>query len=338
MDKPLGPKSTAEQALRGVDLTGKTAIVTGGNSGIGAETCRVLAGAGARVVMTSRSVESGNKVAEAIKDKGVKGDVIVKQLDLADLKSIDAFTKDFLANEARLDLLVLNAGVMACPKAYTKDGFEMQIGTNHFGHFALTQRLLPRMSSQGSPARIVSLSSLMHDKGTIALDDLHWKKRKYNQWASYAQSKLANVLFAKELASRLPEGTQVTAFSVHPGIIATPLSRHMGVTGTIFRAIGGLFVKMKSVPQGAATTVYAATAPELLSQSGSYLADCAVKEPSKEGRDLDMASKLWEATEEQLKAAGCSWHHTATSALGLNGPQKHSAAELLSAGLFPATA
>ncbi|PSC68474.1 WW domain-containing oxidoreductase [Micractinium conductrix] len=303
MAKPLGHRSTALEALQGADLTGKLAVVTGGNSGIGVETVKALAHAGADVMLCSRSVEAGDRVAAELQAGGVKGKIRVKQLDLADLASVKAMGAELAASLPRLDLLILNAGVMACPKGTTKQGFETQIGTNHFGHFYLTQLLLPKMKAQGAPARVVVVSSSAHTmvKG-IPLDDINFEHRKYGAWSSYGQSKLANVLFAKELARRLgEEGSPVKAFCLHPGVIKTNLQRHMGFSAFLLNTFAGPF--MKTVPQGAATSVYSATAPELEQRSGAYLADCKVAAASKAGQDAELAKAFWTKSEEMLAAA-----------------------------------
>ncbi|KAL4425139.1 hypothetical protein ABPG77_008244 [Micractinium sp. CCAP 211/92] len=299
--RKLGYRTTAIEALGGADLTGKQAVVTGGNSGIGVETVRALAHAGADVVLCSRSLEAGQKVAEQLQPS-VKGKIVAKQLDLADLRSVKALADDLTASLARLDLLILNAGVMACPKMQTKDGFEMQIGTNHFGHFYLTKLLLPKMKSQNCPARVVAVSSTAHTMGRMDLEDLNFERRKYSAWGSYGQSKLANVLFASELARRLrDEGSAVTAFSLHPGVIKTNLSRHMGFSAAVLNVLGAPF--MKTVEQGAATSVFAATAPELEGKGGAYLADCQVATPNKAGQDASLAAAFWDKSEELLAAA-----------------------------------
>ncbi|PRW05915.1 retinol dehydrogenase 12-like [Chlorella sorokiniana] len=301
MSKPLGYRSTALDALRGADLSGKVAVVTGGNSGIGVETVRALAHAGADVTLCSRSAEAGQRVADELQP-GAKGKISVQQLDLADLTSIKAAGEALAASLPRLDLLILNAGVMACPEGRTKDGFEMQIGTNHFGHFYLTQLLLPKMKASGGPGRIVAVSSTAHTMGKLDVEDLNWERRKYSAWGSYGQSKLANILFVKELAHRLGlEGSPLAAFALHPGVIKTPLQRHMGWEAAIMNFLGGPF--MKSTQQGAATSVYAATAAELDGQSGAYLADCKVASPSKAAQDGQTARALWDKTEQLLGAA-----------------------------------
>ncbi|KAK9817390.1 hypothetical protein WJX74_007547 [Apatococcus lobatus] len=304
----LGFYTTATQALQGADLNGKTAVVTGGNSGIGAETVRALALAGARVLLLSRSVEAGQKVASSIQAEGAAGAVVVKQLDLADLARVQACAEDINRTEPRLDLLILNAGIMMTPLGRTAQGFEQQIGVNHFGHFYFSQLLLEKVkmtaSERSSPARIVSLSSAAHQfPRKFDLSDVHYRHKSYNKQMAYGYSKLANVLFARELARRL-EGTGVSAFSVHPGIIfASNLYRHLPP----FRipAIAWLFSKLfafflKSNSSGAATTIYAATAPGLEQHSGAYLYDCQVQQSSKLGRDMDLAAKLWATTQQQL--------------------------------------
>ncbi|BDA50602.1 Retinol dehydrogenase 14 [Coccomyxa sp. Obi] len=305
--KTLNWYTTAMEAIQGVDLTGKTSVVTGGNSGIGVETVRALASAGSRVILTSRSVEAGQVVAKQLKAEGVKGDIIVKQLDLADLQSIRQFSKAFKAEERAPDLLILNAGVMACPLSYTKDGFEMQIGTNHFGHFALTRELLPSMKALKTPARVVAVSSRAHEMGSIFLEDLHYRNRPYSAWGSYGQSKLANILFAKELARRL-EGSNIKAYSLHPGVINTPLGRHVygeSYVGAAAKLVIGVLAWpwFKSPAQGAATSITAAVSPDLEAHSGVYLHDSQIKEPSKAAQDMDMAAELWAETEKQLAEA-----------------------------------
>ncbi|KAL3152905.1 hypothetical protein ABBQ38_012211 [Trebouxia sp. C0009 RCD-2024] len=298
MAPTLSSRSTTLQALRGVDLTGRTALITGGNSGLGVETARAMAHAGAKVILTSRKVEAGQKIAQELQSSGVKGAVEVVQLDLADLSSIHQLAQQ-LNNGPALDFLFLNAGVMACPQSYTKNGFEMQVGTNHFGHFELTRSLMDKLKQQGTPVRIIAVTSSAHKMDGLDLDDLHFKKRKYTAWQAYGQSKLCNVLYAKELARRT-QGSNVQAYAVHPGIILTGLWQHSPMLRP-FLKLGSLFTK--SPAQGAATAVYAATAPELEGKSGAYLQDCQVSKSSAQGADAELASKLWSVTEEQLAEA-----------------------------------
>lgn len=189
---------------------------------------------------------------------------------------------------------------MACPLEHTKQGFEQQIGVNHIGHFYLTKLLLPKLKASGTaekPARVVAVASLAHVFGAINLEDLNYENRKYTAWGSYGQSKLANILFAKELARRMQEeGAPVLAYSLHPGSIITNLQRHLGIIDSITKLlapVARLFTK--SASQGAGVSLVAATAPDL--PSGSYLVDCHVAQPTKAGQDMEMAKALWEKTE-----------------------------------------
>lgn len=295
----LGKKTTAEQALGGQSLAGKIAIVTGASSGIGTETARVLALAGADVTLAVRNVKSGEEVAAQLRTQlpATAGKLSVEALDLGDLASVRAFAQRWVDSGKPLHLLVNNAGIMATPQGQTTQGFELQVGTNHLGHFALTTALVPVLE-KSAPARIVSLSSDLHKRGDgqRLVAALEKKPTSYSPFNAYGDSKLANVLFVKGLAKRLPKG--VEAFSIHPGVINTNLSRSMGFSGVIFRAIGGLF--MKSIPQGAATSVFAATSPSLTGQSGAYLADCAVTPPSKQGDDPQLAETVWQLSEKAI--------------------------------------
>lgn len=290
----LGKRSTAEQALQGQKLSGLTAIVTGASSGLGIETTRVLALAGANVTMAVRSVEAGERVKAELSAKLPKGSgaLDVKPLDLSDLQSVRAFAA--ASGDGPLDLLINNAGIMAPPLGVSAQGWESQMGTNHLGHFLLTTLLEPRLR-QSKAARVVNVSSDLHRRGSGAsvlatLDtDRAFAQRKYVPFDAYGDSKLANVLFTRGLAKRLPPN--VSAFSLHPGVIATNLTRSMGFGGVLFRSIGRLF--LKSVEQGAATTVWAASAPELSGKSGSYLSDCAVETPLHEALDETLVERTW---------------------------------------------
>jgi NAD(P)-dependent dehydrogenase (short-subunit alcohol dehydrogenase family) len=296
----LGSRTTAEQALRGASLAGKTAIVTGANSGIGVETARVLAKAGAKVIMAVRSIAPAEEIAFKIRQQ-TGATIEVKHLDLTDLASVRAFAKEFDESGQSLQLLINNAGVMATPLGVTKQHIELQVGTNHVGHFFLTNLLRPALA-RGAPSRIVNLSSEAHKQGRGARlletieDDRTHSRRKYKPFQAYGDSKLANILFTRELAKVLPKG--VEAFALHPGVIPTPLSRSLGLGGVIFRVAGRPF--MKSVAQGAATTIYAATAPELTGKSGAYLSDCHLATPSRDAQDDVTAKKLWDATEKLI--------------------------------------
>lgn len=281
--RSFGFRTTAEEAMQGVSLAGKQIIVTGASSGIGVETARVLALAGADVVMAVRNVKLGEEVAERLRPN-VRGKLEVQSLDLGDLESVSRFAK---AWSRPLDVLIANAGVMATPELPTAQGFELQVGTNHLGHFALT-KWLPR-------ARVVVVSSAVHRRGNPErlLAALEKKPLKYSGFGAYTDSKLANVLFAKGLAQRGME-----AFSLHPGVIPTPISRTLGWWGETFQKIGK-YLFVKSIEQGAATTVFAATASGLI--SGSYLADCKVTEPSPLALDQSLVERVWDLSERAIR-------------------------------------
>jgi NAD(P)-dependent dehydrogenase (short-subunit alcohol dehydrogenase family) len=300
----LGKHTTAVEALRGQRLEGLTAIVTGASSGLGVETARALAFAGANVVMACRSVASGEQVAATLRAELPKdaGQLEVAALDLADLDSVRAFIKGFLASGRRLDLLINNAGVMARPLTLTAQGIESQLGINHLGHFALTSGLLVALSPKG---RVITVSSWAHTRGKAKnvletlTTDRAFTTRRYSPYGSYDDSKLANVLFTRSLAKRLAPGQ--SAHAIHPGVIGTNLARSMGLIGKVFV----FFLKLlsKNPAQGAATSVFAATAPELAGQSGTYLADCAVTSSSPEGQDAELAERLWAVSEQIVAAA-----------------------------------
>ncbi len=301
MTRKLGSKTTAEEALQGQSLVGKTAIVTGATSGIGTETARVLALAGADVVLAVRNVKAGEALAQTLRASlpSTAGKLEAQELELGDLQSVKRFTDAWLASGRALHLLVNNAGIMATPKGETSQGFELQLGTNHLGHFALTTALLPVLG-KSAPARVVNVSSDLHKQGVGArlLKKLEKQSTEYTPFGAYGDSKLANVLFTRALSKRLPSG--VEAFSLHPGVINTNLTRSMGVLGSIYRAVGGLF--LKSIPQGAATSVFSAVATELQGQSGAYLSNCAVVAPSREGQDAELAEKVWALSEQAIRA------------------------------------
>ncbi len=302
----LGSRSTAEEALSGVSLRGKRAIVTGASSGLGVETARVLALAGADVTMACRNAKTGRETAARLRETlhDGAGALHVESLDLADLRSVNAFAEGQSDAAVPLDLLVNNAGVMATPLEQTAQGMELQLGTNHMGHVHLTLSLLPLLEAAES-ARVVTVSSGLHTRGRGARlletleNDPRYERRKYSRFDAYGDSKLANVLFTRALAKRLPRS--VETFALHPGVIATNLSRSMGFSGVLFRLLGGPF--MKSIPEGAATQVYAATSSELDGQSGAYLSDCAVARPSSDALDDELAARVWERTEDRIARA-----------------------------------
>jgi NAD(P)-dependent dehydrogenase (short-subunit alcohol dehydrogenase family) len=303
-------------------LKGKTILVTGGNSGIGLEACKAFLFAGARVIMCSRSVAAAQKaVDEEIKQPGegkyvAKTDnLVIKELDLNSLKSIHKFAQDILATEKKLDILVLNAGIMALPKREeTADGFEKQIGVNHFGHVYLEQLLEGKLvagKTEADPGRVVVLSSVAHNMGSVEdCKDLHYNKgRKYGQWKAYGQSKQANLLYAKWLDEKfLAKKIPLVAISLHPGAIQTNLWKSTGVASGIGAAIASYVVMDKNIPEGASTTVWAAVSREILKKEirGGYLVDCAPAEPTtKDAKDKDgkFRNALMEATQSQLDNA-----------------------------------
>jgi NAD(P)-dependent dehydrogenase (short-subunit alcohol dehydrogenase family) len=271
----FGAATTAAEAVAGIDLTGKLAVVTGGYSGIGLEATRALTGAGAHVVVPARRRETAEQALEGL------ADVEVDQLDLADLDSVRAFAERFLATGRRIDLLITNAGVMACPETRVGPGWEAQFATNHLGHFALVNRLWPAVADG---ARVVALSSRGHHHSPIRWDDVQFTGG-YEKWAAYGQAKTANVLFAVHL-DELGAEKDVHAFALHPGGIMTPLQRHLSRAEMVERGwmdeAGTMLVEFKTPEQGAATTVWAATSPQLAGLGGLYLEDCDVAELSPE--------------------------------------------------------
>ena len=293
---------TTADVIAGIDLTGRTIVITGASAGLGVETVRTLTGAGARVVGTVRDRAKGEAAIA-----GIDGVELV-ELDLASLASVRAGADAIAASVDRIDVLINNAGVMATPLERTVDGFELQLGTNHLGHFLLTTLLLDRIDG-----RIVNLSSRGHLRSGIGWDDPHYRERPYEKWEAYGQSKTANILFTVGLAAR-----GHVAFAVHPGRIPTELSRHLtqdDFADLAARGRAGGPIPMKSVAEGAATTIWAATSPELDGRSGLYLEDChvstvvAVGTEDPEGHrpdalDPDDAERLWSWSEEQVGRNG----------------------------------
>jgi len=238
----FGYRTSAEDITRhfGSDLSGKNVIVTGANTGLGKETTRVLAKANATVYMACRDKAKCEAALEEIKQVIGKDNLVATELDLASLDSIRKFAQDFNSKNIPLNILINNAAVMATPKGQTKDGFDMQMGTNHFGHFLLTNLLLPSLR-RGAPSRVVSVSSRSHMEGNLDFGDLNSEKS-YQKWTAYGNSKLANILFAKEFNKRYA-GEGITSYSLHPGVIPTELSRYMGIMGSLFRTFGWVFFK-----------------------------------------------------------------------------------------------
>ena len=305
----FGATSTTDDVLAGHDLTGMTVFVTGGNSGLGQETGRAMAARGAHVVLMGRDQAKLDEALAAIRAEQPAAQIETITGDLGSLASLAACGKEARERFAKIDLLINNAGVMACPMGHTADGFERQFGTNHLGHFALTAHLMPLIAA-GSAKRIVNLSSRAHHMAGIDLDDLHFARRAYDPWVSYGQSKTANVLFSVELERRY--GLRgIHAYAVHPGGINTNLGRHL--TPEMSAALMARVTKSdssfawKSIPQGAATSCWAATAAELAGRGGVYCEDCHVAEVDDHASSggvrsyaLDPASaaRLWQISEE----------------------------------------
>ena len=303
---PLGYRSTAREVIAGIDLTGQTALVTGGYSGLGTEVVRALAGAGAQVIVGARRPD-----AAAADLAGIGGTISILPLDLSDPASIDAFALAVAGVTDRLHIQINNAAVMANPLARDARGYESQFATNHLGHFQLTARLWPLLVEAGG-ARVVSVSSVGHRLGGLDLADLNFDHRVYDKWLAYGQAKSANALFALEL-DRLGAASNVRAFGVHPGGIITPLQRHLTMEEQIamgwIDAEGNVHERFKSVEAGAATSVWCAVSPLLAGQGGVYCEDCNIaaladdNTPRGAGvsphiRDAALAKALWAKSEE----------------------------------------
>ncbi|MEO9634224.1 MAG: oxidoreductase [Parasphingorhabdus sp.] len=317
--KPLGSgfhaKSEPHEVLTGVDLTGKTAIVTGGYSGIGLETTRALAGAGATVIVPVRDPAKA-----AMNLSTVEGNVTSAKMDLADLDSVRDFSAAVLDTVDTLDLLINNAGTMACPLDRVGPGWESQFAINHMGHFALTKALMPLLEKAKAP-RVVALSSIAHKRNGILWNDIQFEETEYQKWTAYAQAKSANALFANGLSRRM-EGFGGRAFSVHPGGIFTPLQRHLPIEeqvelgwlnkdGSVPPMVAQIF---KTPTQGCTTTLWAATSSMLDDMPGVYCEDCDVAQLMGENslpyehcaphiaNDVD-AERLWDLSETLLATA-----------------------------------
>ncbi|MBL8554165.1 MAG: SDR family NAD(P)-dependent oxidoreductase [Phenylobacterium sp.] len=311
----FGARSTAREVVADHDLTGAAAIVTGAASGIGVETARALAEAGADVMLAVRNTDAGQAVADEINAAG-KGRVSVGRVDLSDLASVGAFATAW--GDKPLDILVNNAGVMACPLTYTPQDLEMQVGTNHFGHFLLSMLLargLMNAADEGRGSRLVSLSSIGHRRSGVVFDDIHYRSRPYDKWESYGQAKTANALFAVGFNERFAD-LGVTANAVMPGGIMTPLQRHLSREEMIgfgwMDENGKLNDRFKTTEQGAATSVWAAVGDELEGVGGLYLENCSQAVPwsqeapfegvAPHALDAEAAERLWAVSEETTGA------------------------------------
>lgn len=309
----FGKHTLAAEVIAGIDLSRSNAIVTGGASGIGIVTARVLAEAGAGVTIAARDLKFAQSAADEINAEIGASRVQVEALELGDLSSVRAFAHRW--GDKPLSLLINNAGIMACPMSRTADGFEMQFGVNHLGHFLLSLLLAPALE-KGAPSRLISLSSAGHFYGDVDFDDPNFERREYQPWRAYGQSKTANALFAVEFDRRFRD-RGVRAFSVMPGVITTNLGRHLTpelraqLTQSRSSTDARDELERKSVEAGAATSVWAATAPELDGHGGLYLEDCAQAVPFTKdlprgkgvmphALDPEAARRLWDLSEKMV--------------------------------------
>lgn len=306
----FGATSTAAEVVAGIDLTGRRAVVTGAASGIGVETARALVGAGAEVTLAVRDPAGGDRIATDLRGSIHDARVRVAPLDLADRRSVAAFSAGW---DGPLHLLVNDAGIMACPEQHTAEGWELQFATNHLGHFALAAGLhsaLAAGAAGAGGARVVSVSSLAHFRSPVVFDDVHFRDRAYEPWSAYGQSKTANVLFAVAATARWA-ADGITSNALHPGSITTGLQRHVDPADIERqrRASAGVPAPLKSVEQGAATSVLVAASPLLVGVGGRYFEDCHEAEPHVEGTrsgvmayavDPEAADRLWELTTRTL--------------------------------------
>ena len=281
------------------DQSGKIAIVTGASSGIGYETARVLANKSAKVIIAVRNPQKGESALEKIKAENAKADVSVMIVDLADLKSVEKFAKEYQKKYDRLDLLINNAGVMVPPYSKTADGFELQFGTNHLGHYALTGHLVDVLKKTAG-SRVVNVSSMAHNRGNLQFDDLNWENRKYKPWSAYGDSKIANIYFTRELKKRFEaNGIDVTVTAAHPGWTATELQRNTGLASFL----NNFFAQ--DISMGALPTLYAAVADDV--NSGDYFGPSGFMEmngypkkvdSNKLSKDDKIAVMLWKVSED----------------------------------------
>jgi len=305
-----GRETTTDEVLEGRDLAGQRILITGGSAGLGQEAARALAAHGANVVIAVRDLAKGERAAEPVR-AGAASNASVEliELDLASLASVRASADRLLAENKPLQVLIANAGVMACPQGTTSDGFETQFGTNHLGHFVFVNRLLPLLVT-GAPSRIVMLSSLGHRMSDVDLDDPGFERTAYDPWLAYGRAKTANLLFAVALDRRLRD-RGVRACAVHPGGIQTELGRHL--TPDTMRVLTERYPRaasftFKSVPQGAATSVWAAVVADAGEIGGRYCEDCGVAATTEDplamsgvrphALDPERAEALWARSEE----------------------------------------
>jgi NAD(P)-dependent dehydrogenase (short-subunit alcohol dehydrogenase family) len=316
MSKTFGAKSTTDDVLAGVDLNGKRILVTGVSAGLGVETARSLAAHGAQVVGTARDLEKAKGATAEVRAQAARGGSLeLIELDLASLASVRAAADALIADGREFDVVITNAGVMACPKSFTEDGFETQFGTNHLGHFVFVNRIVS-LFKPGS--RLVNLSSAGHRYGDVNLDDPNFEHTEYTEFGAYGRSKTANILFAVEF-DRRHKDAGIRATALHPGGIVTELARHLPPNGlqdhvdriNAQRPAGTPAFEFKTIPEGTATTVWAAVVAPAEAVGGRYCEDCHVAEVvendsiSREGvrryaLDPQNAKALWAKSEEMV--------------------------------------
>lgn len=303
--------TTTTDVLHAVDLDGTIAIVTGATTGLGRETARALASVGAHVVVCGRSEAKCEESIAAIREAHPDASLEAQAFDLADLATVRIGAEAIRSRHSSISILVNNAGVMFTPEGRTEDGFETQFGTNHLGHFLLTNLLLPSLLA-GAPSRVVNLSSAGHGFGDIRWDDPQFEADEYDKFEAYGQSKTANILFTLELDRRYA-AAGLRSNAVHPGMIMTDLARHMeasdmeelGKRASAREAAGngGGLPDFKSIEQGAATSVYAAASPEMEGVGGRYLDNVEFGTPADWATNLESAARLWTLSEELVGQA-----------------------------------
>jgi NAD(P)-dependent dehydrogenase (short-subunit alcohol dehydrogenase family) len=310
----MTPARTALQVIEGIDLSGKTCVITRASSGLGRESARALATAGAEVILAARNPDGLAETDRWIHTEVPHAKTAAVQLDLTSLASVRSAAESIQDVAPAIDILMNNAGVMFTPFSRTQDGFEIQFGTNHLGHFELT-RLLTRQLAAAAGARIVNLSSGGHVLGDVDIDDPNWERRDYDKFVAYGSSKTANILHAKEADHRLQE-LGIRGYAVHPGTVATSLARYMSKSdfsqlrsfAAASRAASGEkndgYLDFTTPEYGAATQVWAAVSPELADRGGLYLEDCAVSDAvAPYANDAEHAAQLWSLSEKLCATA-----------------------------------
>ncbi len=298
--------STCDDVIADIDLHGKTAVVTGAYGGLGKETVRALASKGAKVIAVGRNQKRLNETVNELKSLTSNSNIIAVVLDLSDLSSVKLASEAILKLCPSIDILINNAGIMACPLDRTVQGLEMQIGVNHVAHFLLTMQLLPALKAADS-SRVIALSSVAHKFSDVIYEDLNWENTEYDRMKAYGSAKSANALFAVEF-NRLYAAQGITANAVHPGLILTELGRHFSAEDSA--AMTSEDMVLKSVESGAATSVWAATSLDLEGKGGLYLEDCQIGEAKGHDHpligycdyimDAEAGKKLWQQTEQLL--------------------------------------